>query len=229
MPNEPTTIQRRQSTLSALNIVFGARMQLVFEHFGRESRYGSFLIGLVTNEYLIVRTPLDAGLPLRVENSEFLRARLFTGTEIASFETSVLRQFGAPMVYWHLAYPHEIHVMALRSSPRIPVDIPVQVRGADGQDSVAGRIVDLSPQGAQIVAERALGTRDMRLELEFDMAAEPGSAPVRMQVAALIKSAKPLANADGAPQKFGHGVAFDNLTADQTELLRLLDGRSARV
>jgi c-di-GMP-binding flagellar brake protein YcgR len=199
-----------------LNVRVGARVQLVVSAFGRKSAFASTLLGYAENEYLIVRTPAEGGLGVRLQNGESIDLRLFTGTHVVEFPTSLMRQFAAPISYWHLSYPEEVRVTALRAAPRARVDLAAQVRRDGAPEAVPVRLVDLSAVGARVLAPEPLGERGQTLELAFDIQRTPQAAATKIAVAATIRGVKQLAGADEAATTYAHGLQFEKLSeADQ--------------
>jgi c-di-GMP-binding flagellar brake protein YcgR len=201
-----------------LNVRVGARLQLVVSAFGRKSAFASTLLGYAENEYLIVRTPAEGGLGVRLQNGEPLDLRLFTGTHVVEFSTSLLRQFSAPISYWHLSYPEEVRVTTLRAAPRARVDLDAQANRNGA--AVPVRLTDLSALGAKVLAPEPLGERGQTLELAFDIQRGPQGATAKIAVAATIRGVKPVATTGDAPQSYAHGLQFENLSETDQVLLQ---------
>jgi c-di-GMP-binding flagellar brake protein YcgR len=233
MPNDNAPRAGRTVPFDDLRVRVGARLQLVFERFGRVVPLASALIGYLEQQYVIVRTPLEGGLRVAAENGERLKVRLFTGTHVAEFATSVLRQFAPPTSYWHLEYPASVQAVTLRAAPRARVDLPVHVRSAASADLVEARLVDLSTSGAQIVADRALGERDGVVTLSFAVDHGADAQTVDLAVSASIRAVRPLAANGDAPSAYAHGVQFDTLGERERILVenfvlnRLIEGNAA--
>ena len=212
--------QPRQADFSDLHVAVGCRVQLRISSFGREKQFATALIGYLPDEFLIVRTPIEGGLPLRLQNGDVLKARLFTGTDVVEFDTAVARQFGAPAPYWHLGYPDQVRLISLRAAPRMPVDLPVQVRTGAAAAQQPGRFTDLSALGAQVVTAQSLGDPGADIVIAFSLPRNGGSPPVELSVAAKIKSVKPLPDAGDGVTGCAHGVQFDNLDERAAMLLQ---------
>src|SRR5882672_2234472 len=95
----------RLAQFEDLQVRVGARIQLILSRHDRGAALSSTLIGYAAKEFLIVRTPVEGGLAVKVQNDEPFKVRLFTGVHVVEFETAVKRQFAAPAFYWHLGYP----------------------------------------------------------------------------------------------------------------------------
>ncbi len=209
-----------RARFAELNVRVGARVQLVVSTFGRKNAFASTLLGYAENEYLIVRTPTEGGLGVRLQNSESIDLRLFTGTHVVEFATSLLRQFGAPISYWHLSYPEEVRVTALRAAPRARVDLAAQARRDGAPDAVPVQLVDLSAAGARVLAPEPLGERGQTLELAFEIQRAPQGGATKIAVAATIRGVKQLAGSDDAATRYIHGLQFESLSDSDQVLLQ---------
>ncbi|GAB4483910.1 MAG: hypothetical protein OHK0044_33350 [Burkholderiaceae bacterium] len=161
-----------------------------------------------------MRTPVEGGLGVRLENGTPIDVRLFTGTHVVEFPTSLLRQFGAPISYWHLGYPEEVRVATLRAAPRARVE-----RGAP--DPVPVRLVDLSAYGAKVLAPESLGERGQTLRLEFEIQRAAQGAAAKIAVSATIRGVKQIPSAgDEAAPNYAHGLQFENPSEGDQVLLQ---------
>lgn len=220
MPQEPGEApESRRARFSELNVRVGARLQLVVSTLGRTTQLASTLIGYAEPEFLIVRTPSEGGLAVRLDNGVILDVRLFTGTRVAQFQTSLLRQFSAPLSYWHLSYPQDVRVTTLRAAPRTRVDLAAQA-SRDGAAAVPIRLIDLSAVGAKALAPERLGERGQTLQLAFDLPRGTGDAAAKITVAATIRAVKPVAADGEQPQSHAHGLQFENLSDGDRVLLQ---------
>ncbi len=187
--------------------------------FGRKSLLASTLLGFAEREYLIVRTPAESGLAVRLQNGETLDVRLFTGTHVVEFRTSLLRQFAAPISYWHLEYPAHVRATTLRAAPRVRVELDAQA-SRDGAAAVPVRLIDLGALGAKVLASEPLGERGQTLQLAFDIPRAAQGAAAKIAVAATIRAVKPLAATGDAPASYAHGLQFENLGESDQVLLQ---------
>jgi c-di-GMP-binding flagellar brake protein YcgR len=235
VPNErePLLSPGRAVQFDELRVRVGTRLQLLFDRFARTAQFPSTLIGYLDGQYVIARTPVEGGLRVTAENGEPLKVRLFTGTHVVEFATTVLRQFGPPVSYWHLEYPAAVDTVTLRAEPRARVDLPVQVRSAGAPDPVAARFVDLSSSGAQVIADRALGDRETVVELSFSVDAGADGAKGTVAVSARVKAVRAMPGAPDSAPGYAHGLQFENLGENDRIVLqnfvlnRLYDGPAA--
>ncbi len=201
----------RLAQFEDLQVRVGARIQLILSRHDRGAALSSTLIGYAAKEFLIVRTPVEGGLAVKVQNDEPFKVRLFTGVHVVEFETAVMRQFGAPASYWHLGYPANVRISTLRAALRAPVDLAARAT-CEGQPTPADvRIVDLNVLGAKILAPSVLGERDASLQLEFALPMGVDGEVVQLSVAAQIKAIKAIERSGDDAPKHAHGVKFQNL------------------
>ncbi len=220
MQQEPAELSgAHRARFGELNVRVGARLQIVVSAFGRASPLASTLLGYAEPEYLIVRTPTEGGLAVRLGNGEPLDVRLFTGTRIVEFRTSLLRQFAAPISYWHLEYPADVRVTTLRAAPRIRVELDAQA-SRDGAAAVPVRLIDLGALGAKVLASEPLGERGQTLQLAFDIPRAAQGAAAKIAVSATIRSVKPLAATGDGDAHYAHGLQFENLGESDQVLLQ---------
>lgn len=227
MANSPPTTAEQSGQFEDLNARVGARLQLLLPRPSGGEPVASTLIGYLAHEFLIINAPVVGGLVLRVQNDEPLKARLFTGTLVVEFDTSVQRQFAAPVAYWHLAYPASVRISTLRAAQRVPVDLPAQIE-CEGQAAPGeGRLVDLNELGARLVAPGVLGQPGSTMQVKFSLPAPKGGEPTEISVTATIKGVRAI---EGNETQ-SHGVQFeavnerDRLLLQNFVLLRLNEAR----
>ena len=236
--NAVPSVSERTGQFEDLQAKVGSRVQLVFSRSGGSDLYASTLIGYLAHEFVIVKAPVQGALKLRVQNDELLKLRLFTGVHLVEFDTSLLRQFAAPLSYWHLAYPAVVRISTLRAAQRVAVDLPVRVEHGAEPSPCDARLVDLNELGAKVAASNALGETGSAIRLAFTIPAGVNAEPLEVSVSAKIKAVKVVANAaggQGAAQTFAYGVQFDGLDEQNKlilqnfVLLRLNDIRTGAV
>jgi hypothetical protein len=233
--NLEAALPERSGQFEELHARAGARVQLVFSGARRNEPVASVLIGYLAHEFLIVKAPVVGGLAIKAQNDEWLKVRLFTGVFLAEFDTSVQRQFVAPVSYWHLAYPEAVRISMLRAARRAQVDLTAHVDGEGQQSAHEVRLVDLSELGARIVAPSALGEPGSVIRLGFSLPRSINGDSTPVSVAARIKAVKLTAGEGDTPSTHAHGVQFedlgesDRLRLQNFVLLRLNDGRARGV
>lgn len=202
-----------------LRIAVGCRLRLLSSGFGRHTQFASTLIGYVENEFLIVRTPVDRGLSVRMQNGEWVKVRLFTGTDVAEFDVGLQRQFSAPISYWHLDWPAHVRLIPLRAVRRTPVDLAVQVQ-TEGAGSQPARCTDLSVRGAHLTAPQPLGESDATIVVCLELPRNGGGDTEKVSLTGKIRSVKAVAENGGQPAHHSHGIQFADVSERDALLLQ---------
>src|SRR5205823_7890283 len=81
----------------------------------------------IKDEYLIVKIPIDQGMPIALAEGDRVTIRVFSGVNVCSFACTVERVFGRPLLYAHLSFPRSIQGTSLRAAMRVRVDIPAHL------------------------------------------------------------------------------------------------------
>ncbi|MCB5191667.1 flagellar brake protein [Methylobacillus arboreus] len=152
----------------SMNMPVGAKLQ-VLTHRGRTpTQHISTFIGMENNEYLLLRLPRVQGNAMTFYDGEKITVRVFSGTMICSFDSSVIQTFYHPLNCLCISYPENIRVNKIRREMRVKVDIDAKVNLPD-QSVVETRLVNLSATGCQIRVGREIGHVDDQLLLNFNI------------------------------------------------------------
>lgn len=200
-----------------INLQVGTRLQLTLQH---GAIYYTEFIGYVDGEYLIIKTPFENGLSVRMTVDQPVTLRILSRADVITLTCIIKTIFRAPFYYMHLSFPRDIKTMILRDAPRAKVNLPVQVNGiAD-----AGFITDISVTGAGIIADKALGDVNEHASIAFDFPIKPTNQNVHIDTYATIRSIQQLpSKTKGAPVKIVHGLLFHELEpTNQVMLLNLV-------
>ena len=73
----------------AMNLQVGIRLQFITYRRIKPMQYFSTLIGYVKDEYLIVKVPLENGMPVGLVEGERITIRVFSGMNVCSFACTV--------------------------------------------------------------------------------------------------------------------------------------------
>jgi hypothetical protein len=220
----PAARNERKIPFSALQARVGERLQLLVPRYAQGRPFTSALVGWIENEFLLVRRVVDTGGPVPLVIGDNVTVRLFTGTDVAEFASTVQRVFGASFPYLHLDYPSQVRALTLRAEPRVSVDLPAlaTIEGRDGD--IAVRVRDISSRGARVQSPASLGAAGTRLTLRVS-AAEGEDAPA-VSFAAEVRSLRPM-SADAPDGACACGLKFDELSEEQHAFVRDLTGRAA--
>lgn len=209
----------------AMHLQVGGRIQFITHRTIKPIRHFSSVIGYVRDEYLIVKTPLENGVPVGLAEGDKLTIRVFSGVSVCSFAASVLRVFGRPLHYVHLSFPDVIEGTSLRAAMCVKVDIPAQLTCRD-QPQVPVHIVNLSVSGALLESPGMLTPDDGGVAMVFTLPAAPERQPMRVEARARIQNVsvgKPAsANGAGLDEVHTYGVQFIDLEAIHYTLLQNL-------
>lgn len=210
----------RKIPFADLQARVGERLQLLVPRYSQGRPFTSALVGWIENEFVLVRRPVDGNGPVPLVAGDNVTVRLFTGTDVAEFASSVQRVFGAGLPYCHLDYPSQVKALTLRAEPRIAVDLPGVVAVVGGEGEVSVRVRDINTRGARLQAAAPLGAPGGRVSLRVSPADGEEAA---VSIGAEIRSLRPL-SAEAPDGACACGLKFDELTDEQRTFLRdLLD------
>lgn len=185
--------------------------------------FTSSLVGWIEDQFLIVRRVVDNGSPVPLVMGDNVTVRLFTGTDVAEFASTVQRVFGASFPYLHLDYPVTVRALTLRAEPRVSVDLPASLTIEGREGELAVRVRDISSRGARVQAPGSPGGPGTRLTLRIS-AAEGEDAP-SATFAAEVRSLRPM-SADAPDGICACGLKFDELNAEQHAFIRGITDRA---
>ncbi len=205
------------TTFKEINLQVGTRLQLTLPH---GAIYYTEFIGYVDGEYLIIKTPFENGLSVRMVVDQPVILRILSRADVVTLTCMIKTIFRAPYYYMHLSFPKDIKTMTLRDAARARVNLPVQVNGIAG----AGVITDISVTGAGIIADKALGELNEEASISFDFPIKPTNQSAHIDTSATIRSIQALpSKKKGAPDKVAHGILFHDLEpTSQVMLLNLV-------
>ena len=173
----------------------------------RNRRWNARLLGYLPQESLLITTPLSNGAPVPFYLEDQVAVRYLQGREIHGFNTWVRKVSSDPFPYLHLAYPREIERVTVRQAERVPVELASEWRALRGEQSGAGKILDLSATGALLAVDAPAGEPGDELELDFQV--HFAGAESRIEVGALLRSVR---ESGGEEQtRYLHGLEFTDL------------------
>jgi c-di-GMP-binding flagellar brake protein YcgR len=205
-----------------MNLQVGGRIQLITHRTLRPIQHFSTVIGWVKDEYMIVRIPLENGMPIAIGEGDKLTVRVFSGVNVCSFSTVVQRVFLRPLMYAHVSFPTDIQGTSLRAAMRVKVDIPAQMCRDDGNHASVF-LVNLSVSGALVEAAQPVSREGDTVQLDFTLLAPPDNRQVRIHTPVLIRNAS-VAQSQKVEGKdvFSYGVQFTSLDPAHFTLLQNL-------
>jgi c-di-GMP-binding flagellar brake protein YcgR len=195
----------------SLNLQVGVRLQFITYRRIKPVQYFSTLIGYVRDEYLIVKLPMENGMPVGLVDGERVTIRVFSGMNVCSFACTVQRVFDRPMNYVHLSFPDSIQGTSLRAAMRVKVDIAAEVLPARGDGPLVGcTLTNISVSGARIESPRSLPEGGGEIVVEFGLPSPLGDGEMRVRTRAAVRNVNALRREDGA-EMFAYGVQFLDL------------------
>ncbi len=130
------------------------------------ARFDARLIGCIKGVSLLVTVPVREGRRVDFIEGESVEVRMFSGTDIYVFESSIERICVTPVYYLHLAYPLKMKMQPLRRSPWVSVKLPAIVQCKDGSRKLV-LMTNLSMEGAQFDAPATVGEEHDPLRVSF--------------------------------------------------------------
>ena len=211
----------RAFDFEAMNLQVGGRLQFITHRGFKPVQHFSTLIGYVKDEYLIVRIPTDNGAPISLTEGEKLTIRVFSGVTVCSFDCTVERVFGRPLLYVHITFPHAIQDTSLRGAMRVKADIAAQVTGTGpGSATLACTLVNLSVTGALIESSHKLAQDGEVVTLAFQLVAQPGNYQVDVVTRASIRNVNVVTPSSALAEVFTYGVQFVDLDPNHYALVQ---------
>ncbi len=216
---EPTL---QQFEFEAMNLQVGGRIQFITHRTIKPVQHFSTLIAYVKDEYMIVKIPLENGVPIVLNEGDKLTIRVFSGVTVCSFACSVLRIFQRPLNYVPLSFPKVIQGTSLRTAMRVKVDIPAQLTYRDLQ-ALPVFLINLSVSGALIESPTVLEPDESGVSLAFTMLAHPNGQQIRIHTRATVQNVSVVKTASPSQQEvFTYGVQFIDLEPTHYTMLQNL-------
>ncbi len=207
----------------AMNLQVGGRLQFITHRSIKPVQHFSTLIGYIKDEYMIVKIPMENGVPISLTEGEKLTIRVFSGVTVCSFACTVERVFGRPLLYAHISFPDTIQGTSLRAAMRVKVDIPAQVTSSRPDAMpVDCLLVNLSVTGALVESPRKLPPDDEIVTLCFTLMAQPDNHQVIVTTRATIKNVNVVKPSPDKFEVFTYGVQFVDLDPGHYTLLQNL-------
>jgi c-di-GMP-binding flagellar brake protein YcgR len=212
----------QEFSFDSLNLQVGVRLQLITYRRIKPVQYFSTLIGYVRDEYLIVKLPMENGVPVGLVEGERVTIRVFSGVNVCSFACTVERVFERPLYYVHLSFPDAIQGTSLRTAMRVKVDIPAQVVPPHpDMHAVDCSLTNISVNGARIESRGSLAETGGEITLEFGLNSPLGDGEMRVRARAAVRNVNTVRREDGA-EMLAYGVQFLDLDQVHQTMLQNL-------
>ncbi len=208
------TASKQPSTFGAIQLQVGTKLTLqpvVAGHFS----LASVVLGYSQGEYLLVKLPLENGLPAKLYAGERFEGRLFSKTSVFTFAVDVVKTVSTPFPQLYLSFPESVFRIPLRASLRVKVDYPASIPSSallpSGLGDEQARLTNLSLNGAGVFSPRELGAVGDPLSIAFKVDGVPEISEFDVTTDATIRSSRTVQ--DG----WHHGIEFK--TDEQHALL----------
>jgi c-di-GMP-binding flagellar brake protein YcgR len=222
-PQAERELKPQDFEFESMNLQVGVRLQFITHRRVKPVQHFSTLIGWLKDEYLIVKIPMNNGVPIPLVEGERLTMRVFSGIHVCSFACTVERVFGRPLLYAHISFPRTIQGTSLRTAMRVKVDIPAHIIPVGGAvPAVECLVTNLSVNGARIESKKSLPQDEDEIELEFALLAPPNNQEIRVRTRATVRNISALSGGPDQTEGFAYGVQFANLDPVHYTLLQNL-------
>ena len=198
----------------------GERIQLRLLGRDIQAYYYANLIGYIKGQSILVTTPVTGGQRIAMTEGERLELRMLTGSNIYIFQSEILRVCVSPAHYLHLRYPERVQMQKLRNASRTRVRIAAKLTDAQGELEVA-QIIDLSPDGAQVLVPKTVGEKGQQVRLSFQATVDELSAA--LTVNGVIQHVRPAAPGhESGTGMLEYGIAFADVSDENRLWLKCL-------
>lgn len=211
----------------SMNLQPGTRLQFFTHRNHKPVHYVSTVIGLEQNTYLLLKQPRDQGVLLTFIDGEKLTVRVFSGTAICSFDTTVIKTLTHPLYCLCVAFPRSIRSKQLRRDMRIKVALDAMLHVAGKEEKV--RLSNLSATGCLAHADKPLGTVDEAVSITFSLPFGDGDDGHAINARATIRNITEQQKDDANSAAIG--LEFEGVGGTESLIIRnhvyemLLDGR----
>lgn len=175
-----------------------------------QTRYYAHLIGYIKDQSILVTTPVAGAQRIDMAEGERVELRMLTGSNIYIFQSEILRVCLSPSHYMHLQYPARVQMQKLRNACRSRVRIAAKVTDEQGGQEIA-QIIDLSPDGAQVIIPRENGLKGNHLRISFQASVDELHAS--LTVDGLIQHMRPvIPGHESGSEMLEYGIAFSGVS-----------------
>lgn len=181
----------------AMNLQAGTKLQFVTYRSLAKAQYISTLIGWDVGEYMLVKLPRENGTALNFFDGEKVSVRVFSGTAICTFDTSVVKVIHHPLYCLCLTFPVSMQMKRLRREMRIKVALEATVvSAATPVESHQVALDNLSATGALISTTVPIGEVDEVVTVSFTLPSYDGEEAALIKMKAKIRNMVEELNAD---------------------------------
>jgi len=158
-----------ETTNSHFQTEIGTVMQLEIEGF--ENRIKSLLVGILPDEYLILKMPqlgVYAGQPRSFQQDSEIRVRYLYKGAVWGFKSRLKRVISTPAGLLLIEIPDTLESCDLRQEERIDCLLPGKIQL--GKTSRKGAVVDLSKNGCRFMVRNPKGKKAPEVAINDELA-----------------------------------------------------------
>ena len=134
-----------------LSIGLGTRLQTQLGKKGDELKVASILVGIVPDEYFMIRIPAVPGVLSKLFEGAPITVRYVYAGNVYGFSSTVLSYTGKPALIVFMSYPTSVEMLNLRKAQRLECLLPAAIRISDKE--FKGVILDISVGGCRVYTE----------------------------------------------------------------------------
>lgn len=155
-----------------LSIGMGTKLHAQFGVRGDDLKITTVLVGIVPEEYLIIRVPAIPGILNKLADGSPIIIRYIYDGNIYGFNSTILAYTHKPSLIAFMAYPTSIEIMNLRKSQRLECLLPAKIKTLE--KTFTGVILDISSGGCRLYIEYGPGDSpavdvEQDVELSFQL------------------------------------------------------------
>jgi len=139
----------------------GDTVQLQFTPENEDERFYVKLIGFLNGKSIIVTTPRDNGVALRIPLAQKFNVRLISGNSAKGFTATTIHATTHPYPHLHLTFPETLESITVRKAERIECSLIVSVHneeeGKSFPEGKSASMNNLSTAGAQLITNEDIG------------------------------------------------------------------------
>ncbi len=199
-----------------LGLETGMVVNVEVVRWGAHLRSDARVIGYLPEHSVLITMPENGEVSSVISVDTECILRYLHRTSVAAFRSSVTAVATRPYPHLHLRYPAQIDRVTVRRAERVRSSIPARVRpagDAPAGDAIPATLVDISTEGASIVAEQPLGSRGARLLLHFVLTFSGMTRD--MEVGAVFRNEGRGPSTGARATAGGAGVEFVDLGQDE--------------
>lgn len=203
----------------ALKLQAGTHAQVLTHRGLAKAQHISTVIGWDANEYMLIKLPRENGAALSFHEGEKISLRVFSGTAIGTFDTTVIKAMYHPLYCLCLSFPVSMQIKKLRQEMRIKVALDANlVNAKETATTHKVKLDNLSATGALVSTAKLIGEIGDGLELAFTLPANGDDETRSLKMKAKIRNVVSATNVEG--QNFMLGMEFVDIDATDQLIVR---------